>query len=83
LDTTRYHHNFTVPARQGYLSPTKLMCSEGVVRFLQFGQYEFATGLNPEATSPGELLDLVANKGLSRLAEPTELRNPKETSSWQ
>jgi hypothetical protein len=57
-------------------SPTKLMCSEGVVRFLQFGQYEFATGLDPEATSPGELLDLVANKGLPRLAEPNRTSKP-------
>lgn len=36
--------------------PGKLMCSEAVVRFLQLGGYPVAADLDPETTSPGELL---------------------------
>jgi hypothetical protein len=55
-------------------SPTKIMCSEGVIRFLQYSQYEFAAKLDPESTSPGELLSVVT-KSL------TELTNPAATGS--
>jgi hypothetical protein len=40
-------------------SPWKLTCSEAVVRFLDYGGYSAARGLNPENTSPGELLDKI------------------------
>ena len=40
-------------------SPWKLTCSESVVRFLQFGAYRAAAGLDPETTSPGQLLRLM------------------------
>lgn len=36
--------------------PKKLMCSEGVVRFLQHGNYTAVTGLDPEVTNPKHLL---------------------------
>ena len=40
-------------------SPKKLMCSEAVIRFLLKGKYKSIKHLNPELTSPGELLGLV------------------------
>jgi hypothetical protein len=40
-------------------SPWKLTCSEAVVRFLQLGKYRTASGLDPETTSPGELLERI------------------------
>ena len=36
--------------------PTKLMCSEGVVRFLQHAEYATIADLDPEVTSPKRLL---------------------------
>lgn len=36
--------------------PKKLMCSEGVVRFLQHGNYEAVKDLDPEITNPKILL---------------------------
>jgi hypothetical protein len=40
-------------------SPWKLTCSEAVVRFLDYGGYNAVRRLNPENTSPGELLDKI------------------------
>jgi hypothetical protein len=40
-------------------SPWKLTCSEAVVRFLKFGKYGTADNLDPETTSPGELLERI------------------------
>ena len=40
-------------------SPKKLMCSEAVIRFLVKGKYKTIKHLNPELTSPGELLGTV------------------------
>jgi hypothetical protein len=40
-------------------SPWKLTCSESVVRFLRAGGYRAASGLDPEITSPGQLLRII------------------------
>jgi hypothetical protein len=40
-------------------SPKKLVCSEAVIRFLLKGKYKTIKHLNPELTSPGELLGTV------------------------
>ena len=40
-------------------SPRKLMCSEAVIRFLLKGKYKSIKNLNPELTSPGELLGII------------------------
>jgi hypothetical protein len=42
--------------RGKFNSPSKLMCSEGVVRFLQHARYEAVADLDPEITSPKRLL---------------------------
>lgn len=39
-----------------YKDPVKLMCSEAVVRTLQWAHYRCAADLDPETTSPGALL---------------------------
>jgi hypothetical protein len=40
-------------------SPWKLTCSESVVRFLVAADYRAASGLDPETTSPGQLLRII------------------------
>lgn len=42
-------------------SPHKLMCSEAVTRFLAYAKFEAVKGLDPESTSPGELLKILLN----------------------
>ena len=39
-----------------FRDPQKLMCSEAIVRVLQWANYKAADGLDPETTSPGSLL---------------------------
>jgi hypothetical protein len=48
-----YKNRFTLNINR---SPWKLTCSESVVRLLQYGKYRTAAGLDPETTSPGQLL---------------------------
>ncbi len=40
-------------------SPSKLICSEAVIRLLGKADYQTVRGLDPETTSPGELLRAV------------------------
>jgi len=40
-------------------SPHKLNCTEAVINFLNFGKYKAVVGLQPDLTSPGELLGAV------------------------
>lgn len=42
--------------RGKFNDPTKLMCSEGVVRFLQHAGYQSVADFDPEITSPARLL---------------------------
>jgi len=40
-------------------NPSKLMCSEAVIRFLQYADYVVVRYLNPETTSPGGLYERI------------------------
>lgn len=51
---------FKIIKSRSFKAPNKLMCSEAVVRFLQHGGYKTVDGLDPELTSPGELLKLIS-----------------------
>jgi hypothetical protein len=42
--------------RGKFNDPDKLMCSEGVIRFLQKAEYEAVADMDPEITSPKRLL---------------------------
>lgn len=58
--TSWYKNRFSLsPSRD----PWKLTCSEAVVRFLKYGHYATASGLDPETTGPGELLrEIIQNR---------------------
>lgn len=45
--------------RSRFNDPGKLMCSEGLIRFLQHGQYNAVGGLDPELTPPKKALGRV------------------------
>ena len=57
-----YRNRFSLSPER---DPWKLTCSEAVVRFLKHGRYAAVAGLDPETTSPGELLRAI-------------IQNPKE-----
>lgn len=42
--------------RSRFRDPVKLMCSEGVIRTLALVSYKCALGLDPETTSPAQLM---------------------------
>ena len=51
--TSWYRNRFSLSPER---DPWKLTCSEAVIRFLNFGRYRTVRDLDPETTSPGELL---------------------------
>lgn len=62
--------------KKPWQSPRKLMCSEGVVRFLQTAGYIFAEQLHPELTTPQSLLETLEAYGIFGLYKIKKLENP-------
>lgn len=54
-----------------FSDPSRLMCSEGVIRFLQYGGYTSVRWLDPETTSPGLLLKILLSSGEFRRLSAT------------